>query len=202
MTLDQTLAIIEPIVSSIHHMYTEFNQLIDTDSSFTGFNTKRVTVKQLLTSETRTHYLFAYRLALMHSDKLRHQRQLFAKVHSPMIRTRIKLAESISAKLAWYQHRPADFPVSKSIIDLFGARLIIPDARRYEQELVDYFTQQPDNGIKRGYIRNEGGYHAVHLYMQDSNQQMPWEIQIWDTDDEQENITAHNLHEKIKRGEV
>lgn len=202
MTLDQTLAIIEPVVGSLHHMYGEFNHLLDADSNITGFNTKRVTVKRLITSEAKTHYLFAYRLALMHSDKLRHQRQLLARVHSPMIRTRIKLAESLSAKLMWYEHRSADFPVSKSINDLFGARLILPNTRHYEQELVDYFTQQPDNGIKRGYIRNEGGYHAVHLYMQDSNQQMPWEIQIWDTDDERENITAHNLHEKIKRGEV
>lgn len=200
MSLEFEIALIESVIAQLHQMYVNFNAAIDNDSQITTFNTRKVSVKKMLDNPEQKDTLFKYQAVMQRSVRFAYQIESLVSSTNAEVRARIKLTESLQAKLDWYTTRPSDYPIVKAINDIFGTRIIISGVREYEHQLLDYFIKTDNNSIKRGYIRDQGGYHALHLYMQDTNQHLPWEIQIWDSADWKTNVLAHKQHELIKRG--
>jgi hypothetical protein len=55
-------------------------------------------------------------------------------------------------------------------------------------------------GLKNWYLRDKESYRGLHIYFKNkSNFYFPWELQIWDHKDLQNNIRNH---EKFKRNFV
>jgi ppGpp synthetase/RelA/SpoT-type nucleotidyltranferase len=113
---------------------------------------------------------------------------------------RIKLEDSIETKIWSYVRRGQSFAVRKSLNDIVGGRIIMSGLRAHEDDWLQRFKQSQEQEIVRPYIRDDAGYHALHLYIQGGNKYLPWEIQIWDQEDRRNNFVAHDAHEQRKEG--
>lgn len=199
-TFTEELALIEPIILQLHQLFIEINERLTQHPEYHPFNTKRTTVKQLMAKAELRQSLIAYLDNLLSDDVLNRRLQSLTETNDPIFRFRVKRIDSLSAKLDWYAQKTGDFPINKSINDLLGTRLVVNSVRQFESELLDYFLGMHDNGIRRGYIRDDRQYHALHLYISDTNNELRWEIQIWDEQDQAANIRAHRQHELAKEG--
>lgn len=125
-------------------------------------------------------------------------------INYDFLRTRIKSGDSIHLKLRQYLNRTynhrGDFYISKTLNDLFGFRIILPNLNENKLEinaLLNRFVAK--NIIKKFYNKNDRNYRAIHCYFQGYNKWFPWELQIWDSMDECDNIQEHLKHDKRKR---
>jgi len=109
---------------------------------------------------------------------------------------RVKTRESIDDKIKRFSSRENQYPVNNWLNDIFGVRIVLNE---YEitsiTELLDEW--QDEFGLKNWYYRQKDGYKGLHIYFKNrSNFYFPWELQIWDIEDVQNNIQNH---EKFKR---
>ena len=109
---------------------------------------------------------------------------------------RVKTRESIDDKVMRYSTREDQYPVNNWLNDIFGARIILTSAEiQTVMESLDVW--QDELNLKNWYLRNKEGYCGLHIYFKNkSNYYFPWELQIWDREDVQNNIQNH---EKFKR---
>lgn len=119
-------------------------------------------------------------------------------------RIRIKSADSILKKINFYNSREdGKYAINKSLNDLFGGRLILPNINNNKDELERYLNQLKnldDNCIYKVLKRDitTNSYHAIHIYFQLKNYCFPWELQIWDCKDEKTNNESHIQHDLLK----
>ncbi|KHF30149.1 hypothetical protein LR68_01276 [Anoxybacillus sp. BCO1] len=115
-------------------------------------------------------------------------------------RLRVKQNESIVNKLKYYRVGKKDkglYPLNKCLNDLLGFRIIIDG---FDHDCV-YFNDLCEN-IKNEYkIRKmnatKNGYKATHIYFYGgSNTYFPWELQIWNSNDELQNVNSHHVHKQ------
>lgn len=112
---------------------------------------------------------------------------------------RVKTRESIDDKIERFSNREDQYPVNNWLNDIFGARIVLSDSEITSvMDLLDKW--QDELGLKNWYFREKEGYRGLHIYFKNrSNFYFPWELQIWDTKDIQNNIKNH---EKFKRNFV
>lgn len=122
-------------------------------------------------------------------------------------RCRVKSTESVFAKIKFYNsnNQNGTYPITKSLNDLFGGRLILPNINNNEDKLLEYLNQLKScknnciYRVLRRDIHDKGrNYRACHIYFQLENYCFPWELQIWDCKDEKSNNESHQQHEKNK----
>jgi|GEM_PF-438440 len=115
-------------------------------------------------------------------------------------RLRVKQNESIVNKLKYYRVGKEDkgrYPLNKCLNDLLGFRIIIDD---FDHDCV-YFDALCES-IKSEYkIRkrnsSKNNYKATHIYFYgESNTYFPWELQIWNSNDEAQNEHSHRIHKQ------
>lgn len=109
---------------------------------------------------------------------------------------RVKTRESIDDKIERFSSREDQYPVNNWLNDIFGARIVLGDSEI--ASVIDLLDEWQDElGLKNWYFRQKEGYKGLHIYFKNrSNFYFPWELQIWDTKDVQNNIQNH---EKFKR---
>lgn len=109
---------------------------------------------------------------------------------------RVKTRESIDDKIERFSTREDQYPVNNWLNDIFGARIILAAAEI--TTIMDLLHDWQDElSLKNWYLRHKEGYKGLHIYFKDkSNFYFPWELQIWDVEDIQNNIQNH---EKFKR---
>lgn len=109
---------------------------------------------------------------------------------------RVKTRESIDDKIERFSTREDQYPVNNWLNDIFGARIILAAAEITTiMDLLDDW--QDELSLKNWYLRHKEGYKGLHIYFKNkSNFYFPWELQIWDVEDIQNNIQNH---EKFKR---
>ncbi|MEK4381158.1 hypothetical protein ACTHHL_00440 [Aeribacillus composti] len=115
-------------------------------------------------------------------------------------RLRVKQNESIVNKLKYYRVGKEEkglYPLNKCLNDLLGFRIIIDD---FDHDCV-YFDALCES-IKTEYkIRkinsSKNNYKATHIYFYgESNTYFPWELQIWNSNDETQNEHSHRIHKQ------
>jgi len=109
---------------------------------------------------------------------------------------RVKTRESIDDKIERFSSREDQYPVNNWLNDIFGARIVLTSSEiETMMNLLDEW--QEELSLKNWYFRQKEGYRGVHIYFKNkSNFYFPWELQVWDLDDVQNNIKNH---EKFKR---
>jgi hypothetical protein len=109
---------------------------------------------------------------------------------------RVKTRESIDDKIERFSFREDQYPVNNWLNDIFGVRIILnADEIHVVMDLLDDW--QEELGLKNWYLRTKEGYRGLHVYFKNKNNfYFPWELQIWDVADIQNNIQSH---EKFKR---
>ena len=84
--------------------------------------------------------------------------------------------------------------ITRCINDIFGARIIVDKIPNVEE-----FISELRNAFPKLRVTNANkltGYKAVHLYTDPNKGSLPWELQIWQAADEENNI---KLHAEYKR---
>ncbi|WP_412518805.1 hypothetical protein [Staphylococcus simulans] len=115
------------------------------------------------------------------------------------IDSRVKQPESRLAKILIYRFEKKELgktPLKKCLNDLLGCRLVldIENLVDFFKELNKFYSEQTN--IKVTY-NNKKGYKAVHLYLQgENNKCFPWEIQIWNSEDEKHNRKSHQNYKQ------
>jgi Region found in RelA / SpoT proteins len=116
-------------------------------------------------------------------------------------RLRIKQKDSIVNKLLHYRYGKSEegqVALNKCLNDLLGFRIIVNDFNHFCSdfesiciELKNQYKIEHKNSTKDGYV-------ATHVYFYGDNKYFPWELQIWNSNDANNNVISHKEH-KSKR---
>lgn len=189
---------LENLINFILIEFMEFNEKWQKSNYYTKINLKNNLVCDLLENEKILNTIFNYREFINENNI-----QLimnFKKFNSKnaKINIRTKSKNSIEYKIKNYieNHENGKIPIEKCLNDLFGIRIICGQKLTYEQ--IKEFINQKYNKLKCIYsLRQE--YKATHIYFKQDNFNFQWELQVWNKEDEINNI---NSHEKYKQDYV
>lgn len=109
---------------------------------------------------------------------------------------RVKTSESILDKIERFSKRQDGYPVNSILNDIFGARIILSSEDISQvMEQLDEWKDKFD--LKNWYLRDKDNYTGIHVYFKNkSNHYYPWELQIWDEKDVDQNIESHKLFKR------
>ncbi|MEC2463832.1 GTP pyrophosphokinase [Bacillus cereus] len=179
--MNQMVEKVEQFICEINKFHQEF--------SHDYFETGEVHKYNL--SKTITHvpvdHILDYRLNLHESIN-----DYLMKSISPITFVyRVKTHESIMDKLERYERRDNKYPVNGWLNDIFGCRLILDmETIDLVESLLDEWKEKYN--LKNWYKKDKEGYKAIHVYFKNQNNMyFPWELQIWDKKDIEQNIKSH-----------
>lgn len=109
---------------------------------------------------------------------------------------RVKTSESILDKIERFSKRQDGYPVNSILNDIFGARIILSSEDISQvMEQLDEWKDKFD--LKNWYLRDKDNCTGIHVYFKNkSNHYYPWELQIWDEKDVDQNIESHKLFKR------
>ena len=113
------------------------------------------------------------------------------------VTARVKAQNSIEFKIHNYkteQHEFGKVPINKCFNDLFGIRIILSPEQSFEQ--IISFVKDTYPGKYRCFDSSKHDYKAVHLYFRMNNQTFPWELQIWNVCDVDNNFISHKNYKQ------
>lgn len=120
-----------------------------------------------------------------------------SSICSCQITARVKTQNSIEYKIQNYKtdkHEFGKIPINKCINDLFGVRIILESPLAFEE--IHTFVAETYQGKYRCIDSSKLDYKAVHLYFKENNQSFPWELQIWNRCDVENNFTSHKKYKQ------
>lgn len=85
------------------------------------------------------------------------------------------------------------YPIIKCLNDLFGFRYIY-EGETDVQEVTDILMR--GNFPYKCIDASKNGYVAVHIYIEGTNREFPWEFQIWNKKDSSQNYSAHKIYKQ------
>jgi hypothetical protein len=180
---------VQQLVREINRLHLEFSK-----DYFEAGRIEKVNLSRTISHVPAPH-IYTYRLTLHESinDYL-----MTANIDIKYF-YRVKTRESIDDKIGRFSVREDQYPVNNWLNDIFGARIILAtDEIDAVMNLLDDW--QEGLGLKNWYLRDKESYRGLHIYFKNkSNFYFPWELQIWDGKDLQNNIRNH---EKFKRNFV
>ncbi|MBW3349713.1 hypothetical protein [Limosilactobacillus reuteri] len=160
-----TIEILSETISLINQLYLNYNQIY-----FSGHPKIYKMNKTSCTDALNEEILFTIPkyLDLLNQYKL-NEINTSCKNLLPYLRYRIKryktATEKLRAKSFLERTGEGAYNIGKVINDLMGFRLILPDVN----------------------MNKDNGYKAFHCYFKENNKTFPWELQIWDIQDEEQN---------------
>jgi ppGpp synthetase/RelA/SpoT-type nucleotidyltranferase len=117
-----------------------------------------------------------------------------------VIRGRVKSPESINLKMSKKSKDDnGKFPIYRCLNDLLGIRIIDSNYNKNIELVEIYLNELRDQGKFRirHLIRENKDYRAYHIYFRGlDNKYFPIELQIWNIENEQSNLTSHEIYKK------
>lgn len=113
------------------------------------------------------------------------------------INTRVKSQNSIEYKINNYmtvKHEYGKVPLNKCLNDLYGIRIIFDDKIEFKN-IKKFINDKYSNKLKC-YDASKGQYKAIHIYFSKSNYSFQWELQIWNREDEINNLISHQQYKQ------
>ncbi|WP_270329631.1 hypothetical protein [Lactococcus lactis] len=125
---------------------------------------------------------------------------LDVQINFPSVRYRIKQGESISEKILYYMtanHEYGGVPLNKCLNDFLGFRILVSDL----DSLYECLMSDNDlKGVVKLLLREDGSYRGLHLYFKNGkNKFFPWELQIWDKSQAEQNELSHSEHKQKRK---
>lgn len=111
------------------------------------------------------------------------------------INIRIKTQNSIEYKIEKYifSREKGMMPVNKCLNDLVGIRVFISDKvshKNIREHIEDSYPKL------KCIDSSKDGYIATHIYFKTDNFSFPWELQIWRTEDRENNLKSHKQYKQ------
>ena len=107
----------------------------------------------------------------------------------------VKNRNSIEYKIKNYieNHENGKITINKCLNDLFGIRIICKDQIDFSQ--INHLVKEKYDKLKC-IDSSKIEYKATHIYFKQSNFEFQWELQIWNEDDEINNIRSHEKYKQ------
>lgn len=187
---------IEEIINHIQYEYDNINNSWKKSKNYEKINLKKSLIKDLNSRDRIMDTIFEYRDYInknIINFSLNIQRCCFSTVR---INTRVKAQNSIEYKIYNYQenHENGNIPINKCLNDIYGIRIITNKKVKYED--IQKIVSEKYKNLKC-IDSSKGSYKAIHIYFKDDNCSFPWELQIWNQEDEKSNLESHK---KYKQG--
>lgn len=111
---------------------------------------------------------------------------------------RVKTEDSIYNKIYMKANESkGKFSINGCLNDLLGFRLIDPYYKDNYEGFKEQLIYLESNGYKLRHLeRLNKGYKAYHIYFKKDNKSFPIELQIWDKENEEKNISLHEEHKQ------
>ena len=189
---------LEKLIDFIQSEYIEFNKKWKESNYYSKINLRNNLVCDLLDNELILEAIFNYREFINESNiQLIMDFKQFNTENSK-VNVRTKTKNSIEYKIKNYieNHENGEIPIDKCLNDLFGIRIIMNKRLTYNQ-IVEFIRTKYKNLKCIDSSKKE--YKATHIYFKQDNFNFQWELQIWNKEDENNNI---NSHEKYKQDYV
>lgn len=189
---------LDKLINFIQKEYLEFNEKWKQSSYYAKINLKNNLVCDLLSNEIMLNIIFSYREFINENNiqLVMDFKQFNNEISKVNIRTKTK--NSIEYKIKNYNenHENGKIPIEKCLNDLFGIRIICTERLKYNQ--IINFIKEKYRDLKC-IDSSKKEYKAIHIYFKEDNFNFQWELQIWNKEDEINNI---NSHEKYKQDYV
>lgn len=192
---------IEAVVNQINRWYREFNTSYYGESMKGSFNLKKLSATAAIQDSDFRFDMAAYLQAVgdFEAELVKEKDALPVDVFRRRVKSYGTAWNKLVAKSALEQANGA-FPLRKVINDLLGFRIILPGVTENQATIDDFLDKLLAQGkIARHYYRQDQRYRAFHCYFRQNNFQYPWELQIWDQQDEAVNIYEHARHEQDRQ---
>mgnify|MGYP001851981925 CR=1 FL=1 len=186
---------LEKLIEFIQTEYLHFNKKWQNSNYYTKINLKDNLVIDLSENEEILNAVFNYREFINENNiKLLMAFKQFS-TENAKVNIRTKAKNSIEYKIKNYieNHENGKIPINKCLNDLFGIRIICAEKMGYAQitELIKYKFKN-----LKCIDSSKQDYKATHIYFRQGNFNFQWELQVWNREDEMNNI---NSHEKYKQ---
>lgn len=125
---------------------------------------------------------------------------LIIQSDNPKFACRAKNKASVDSKVRRYngeeKYKYGKVPINKCLNDIFGARIIIDYPFKFDEI---------DECLKNNFLHydrlkitdsSKNEYKATHIYFKESNFFLPWELQIWFSEDEKTNRSCHKKYKQ------
>ena len=186
---------LESLISFIQTEYIQFNKSWQNSNYYTKINLKNNLIVDLSENEEMLNTVFSYREFINENNiQLLMDFKKF-NTQNAKINIRTKAKNSIEYKIKNYieNHEDGKVPINKCLNDLFGIRIICTEPIENVQivELVKFNFKN-----LKCIDSSKQDYKATHIYFRQDNFNFQWELQVWNKENEINNI---NSHEKYKQ---
>ena len=186
---------LEKLINFIQNKYIKLNYKWKNSNYYTKVNLNSNQVSDLLNNETILNSIFNYRKFLNENNiQLVMDFKRFNN-EEQKVNTRVKTKNSIEFKIKNYikNHENGKVSINKCFNDIFGIRIICLEKLTYEQ--IAEFIQQNHKDLKC-INSSKQEYKATHIYFKEDNYNFQWELQIWNKDDEENNMKSHEKYKQ------
>lgn len=186
---------LEQLIKFIQTEYNEFNTKWQGDINYHRINLKDYTVRAILDNKDILNTIFNYREFINQNNiKLIMDFKQFNSQNAK-VNTRAKNKNSIEYKIENYvkNHNEGKVPINKCFNDLFGIRIICEKDLTYGEikKLLDKKFPQ-----LKCTDSSKQEYKATHIYFRNGSYNFPWELQVWNKCDEENNINSHGKYKQ------
>ncbi len=185
---------LKDLMDYIQTVYSEV-----TDEWFNG-TVARINLKKLQVSDIDTdgdiyQHIMGYVQLL--NDKSADITLRLSGVCTCTVTARVKAQNSIEYKIQTYKtdrHEFGKVPINKCVNDLFGLRIFLSMPLTFED--INRFIEDTYQGKYKCIDSSKLDYKAVHVYFRKNNQSFPWELQIWNMCDAENNFASHKKYKQ------
>lgn len=182
------------LIAQIRSYYDDFNGRWEKQPEYRRINLKKKCVKDIYADQAFLS------LVLRYVEFIRDQEWLYTGFGQLgqggfVTRARVKARNSIEYKLEHYRlnHEDGTTPINKCLNDLYGMRIILKESYTHEQIKSFFAEYHPD---LRCIESSKGGYIATHIYFRNGNYFFPWELQIWNAENQVANMESHKRYKQ------
>lgn len=196
------------LINFIQMEYKLLNNKWQKSEDFTRINLHNKQVCDVIQDELILNSIFKYREFINKNNiqLIMDFKQFNTNTSKVNIRTKNK--NSIEYKIRKYTEKKekGKIPIDKCLNDLFGIRIICKEKLSYDE--IKTAIESKYNNLKC-IDSSKQEYKATHIYFKIDNYQFQWELQVWNSDDEKNNIYSHEKYKQdyikwekeMKRGE-
>ncbi len=189
------LSELEDLINFIQIEYTQFNEKWQNSAYYTKINLKDNLVIDLSQNEKILNAVFNYREFINENNiQLIMDFKRF-NTNNAKVNIRTKAKNSIEYKIKNYieNHENGKVPINKCLNDLFGIRIICN--KKIENSQIMELVNDKFKKLKC-IDSSKQNYKATHLYFRQGNFNFQWELQIWNKEDEINNINSHERYKQ------
>lgn len=194
--MNQMLDELENLIAFISSEYGRLYDKWKKSSLYIPINQKSKLVKNIVEDDSIYNSILNYR-QFINENHLEFKMAMDKLNLSSQVNSRVKAQNSIEFKLENYmssKHNFGEGPINKCFNDLYGIRIIFNKSVTHK-EIENFIKKRFGNDLKC-IDSSKGEYVATHIYFKIDNFSYQWELQVWNKENEKNNILSHEKYKQ------